>query len=122
MLGADSPDLVQWLVAGLLTPTAVVLLFLTKRIMLPSDCDQRVRQVLDQRDVEREAWDKGMAALEERNAALIADRDAWRAAHKEEAEARAAAERSAAKLMETSNLSVQLLEALQEAWRGREGR
>lgn len=58
--------------------------------------------------------------LADRLAAVIADRDAWREAAREEADARQASDRAAAQLMDSTNLSVQLLQALQEAMRGRE--
>ena len=72
-----------------------------------SEADSKVAQVERRAD-----------ALQDRLDHLVVDRDAWRDAHHEEARARQAAERAAAALMETGQISLALLSALKDALGG----
>lgn len=74
---------------------------------IESEANARVAQV------ERRAED-----LQDRLDHVIVDRDAWRDAYHEEARARQAAERAAAALMETGQISLALLSALKDALGG----
>lgn len=118
LLGAATPAALDWAV-GLVTPAVVLGLWLTGKLTLTRDCERRLAEMRDAHAAERDAVAATARALQKRIDALVADRDAWRAAHQEEAQARAAAERAGAKLMESTNLSVQLLDALQQSMRGK---
>jgi hypothetical protein len=61
------------------------------------------------------AHDNRVKALQSRLEAVIADRDAWREAHRVEVGARQSAEKATSQLMESSNVSMALLAALKDA-------
>lgn len=94
-------------------------LWLSGRVFTKATCDDRVAAAVAECDVERQGWGRERAALQARLDAVVADRDAWRATAKEEAEARQAAEKAAAALMESTNISLALLSALKDALQGR---
>lgn len=106
---------------------AFVIWLLLKRVLITSAeadarvaaaelrADDRVTAATAHCDLERAGWGRERSELTARIDTLIADRDAWHLAHGEETMARLAAERAAAALMESTNLSLALLAALKDA-------
>lgn len=97
----------------------VLWLWLTKKIMLVSDHDTALAVERRRADEQVESAELRVSDLQNRIDHLVVDRDAWREAHDAEVEARVAAEKAAAKLLETSDLSVRLLDALTESLRAK---
>lgn len=93
-------------------------LILKGTLVLGSDADERTRVATKAATAVAEAEKSQLTIraneLNARLDALIADRNAWRDAHGAEVEARRAAENTAAKLLDTGNLALALLEALKE--------
>lgn len=84
-----------------------------------ASCDTELAAVKATADVQATNAKVRVEALTDRIDHLVVDRDAWREAHREEAMARQAAERAAAALMETGQVSLALLGALKDALAGR---
>lgn len=97
----------------------VLWLWLGGKVMLSSDCDRRCAALEKAHAAELAEVASRNAVQADRIEALVVDRDAWREAHREETRARQAAERAAAALMETGQISLALLSALKDALAGR---
>jgi hypothetical protein len=97
----------------------VLWLWLGGKVTRTSDCDARVVALQAAHDAELAEARLKADVLQERVDALVVDRDAWREAHREETRARQAAEKAAAALMETGQISLALLSALKDALAGR---
>lgn len=128
-------DLQQWiqLVSGVVGGVGLgILVFLMVKgiIVTATSADERVR--VQQQSCETQvmliqsshadaltavnlAQDNRVKALTQRLDAVVADRDAWREAHSEEAGARRAAESATRQLMESGNVTMALLSALKDA-------
>lgn len=66
-------------------------------------------------EAKQEGAERVAAELRDRLASVRGDRDAWREAQREEVEARRAAERTSASLLEATNTTADLLAALRDA-------
>ena len=97
----------------------VLWLWLGGKVTRTSDCDATVAALAKSHATELAEVEARAAVLENRVEALVVDRDAWREAHREETRARQAAEKAAAALMETGQISLALLSALKDALAGR---
>ena len=84
-----------------------------------ASCDAELSAVRSEADSKVATTAAALARLQDRIDHLVVDRDAWREAHREEVLARQAAERAAAALMETGQISLALLAALKDALAGR---
>jgi hypothetical protein len=125
-------EVIEWLgiPAWILGIGTVLVLWLRGVIMLTSDhrgtveaqkaaCAAEVAAIRSETDARIREIERRADALQDRNEHLVSDRDAWRDAHHEETRARQAAERAAAALMETGQISLALLGALKDALAGR---
>jgi len=84
-----------------------------------TSCDAELAAVRGEADSKVGHTTRALERLQDRIDHLVVDRDAWREAHREEVRARQAAERAAAALMETGQISLALLSALKDALAGR---
>ncbi len=93
-------------------------LLLKRVVVMATDADKRVEEVKASEQMRRELQDASyqlqISSLTHRIDVMTGDRDAWKRAHHEESERAAAAERATAALLETSDLSNKLLDALRE--------
>lgn len=129
--GAPWPDWIG-LPANLFAVALLGWLLLTGRLVRREDCDARVQAEVERGD-ERVAAEqarlgaeveglKGQLTLQtDRVAALVEDRGAWRSAHGEEVVARNHAEFATRELLEATNVTVRLLDALERSVVGKEG-
>lgn len=108
-MNGGSGDLPQWIQTGVALAAVGFFLGLWLKGFL-----RRTADVEREKAALKEVQDARVAAAQARIDALVADRDAWRTAHSEEAAARRAAEQSAQQLMETSNIALGLLSALKD--------
>lgn len=124
----NAAEVISWLgipawIVGLGT---VLWLWLRGIVMLTKDhrealdarstaCEERVEAIQSEADSKVAEVERRVDALQDRLEHVVVDRDAWRDAHHEEARARQAAERAAAALMETGQISLALLAALKDA-------
>ena len=97
----------------------VLWLWLGGKVQRTTDCDATVAALAKAHTAELAEVEARAEALQQRVEALVVDRDAWREAHREETRARQAAEKAAAALMETGQISLALLSALKDALAGR---
>lgn len=105
------PDGVESLsvIAALVT---ILSLWLRGTLKRSKDCDEQATAAAA-------AAKAQLDAVQTRLDAVVADRDAWREAQREEAEARRAAERMARDMMESTNISLALLSALKDMAAGK---
>lgn len=90
-------------------------LWLSGRVMLAKDHQAALALERKRADEQVESAELRVADLQNRVEHLVVDRDAWREAHDAEVAARLAAEKAASKLLEASNVSVKLIDALTKA-------
>jgi hypothetical protein len=134
MLAADAP-FPEW-AAALGVPVwlgglaFVLWLWLGGKVVLATDrdkaladhrtsCDAELAAVRSEADSKVATTTAALGRLQDRIDHLVVDRDAWREAHREEVLARQAAERAAAALRDTGQISLALLAALKDALAGR---
>ncbi len=113
----------------------VIFLLLSRRLVLRTSVEERLKDQQDAHDlhvkqlaashetqtqaaasvtqIEIASRDTRIRMLEERQAALISDRDDWRGVAKEQSEARSFAERTAEKALDTAGMASQLLDTVQ---------
>lgn len=126
------PGLPQWLTSAGVIGTLILVLGLWIRgtLLRAKDCDARVQELKEShtrelaliRDAHADqltalnlAHDNRVKMLTQRLDAVVADRDAWRQAHSDEAEARRVGEHVNSQLMESTNVTMALLSALRES-------
>lgn len=84
-----------------------------------TSCDAELTAVRSEAAGRVASAEEAVRRLADRIEHVVVDRDAWREAHREEVLARQAADRAAAALMETGQISLALLAALKDALAGR---
>lgn len=129
------PPLPTWLtlvngVIGGIALGLILWLWLNGTLQRSKDCADRVAALNDSHAIEitlvqsahadaltalNLAHDNRVKLLLARLDAVVADRDAWRDAHNEEAAARRAAESATRQLMESGNIAMELLSALKDS-------
>lgn len=127
----NAGEIIEWLgiPAWILGIALNLVLWLRGVIMLTSDhrdavllaetnCEEKIEAIQSEADSKVAEVERRSATLTDRIEHLVVDRDAWRDAHHEEVKARQAAERAAAALMETGQISLALLSALKDALGG----
>lgn len=127
----NAGEVITWLgiPAWIIGLGTVLWLWLRGVVMLTSDhraalvartvaCDAQVEAIQAEADARVAEVERRVDGLQDRLDHVVVDRDAWRDAHHEEARARQAAERAAAALMETGQISLALLAALKDALGG----
>lgn len=90
-------------------------LWLSGRVMRTTDHQAALAAERQRTDEQVESAELRVADLQNRVEHLVVDRDAWREAHDAEVAARLAAEKAAAKLLDATNVSAKLIDALTKA-------
>jgi hypothetical protein len=93
----------------------LIWLLLTRKLVTRAERDEVLEALRVAHDSVMAEVEGRAGALANRVEALVVDRDAWREAHHEETRARQAAEKAAAALMESGQISLALLSALKDA-------
>jgi hypothetical protein len=93
----------------------LIWLLLTRKLVTRAERDEVLEALRVAHDSAMAEVEGRAGALANRVEALVVDRDAWREAHHEETRARQAAEKAAAALMESGQISLALLSALKDA-------
>lgn len=101
--------------ANLACVSLLLWLVLTGKLYRAEDMQAAVAAERARGDERVAAEHAQLVQLQDRVDALVADRDAWRVAHTAEVEARRLAEGASAKLLESTSVTVRLLDALERS-------
>lgn len=101
--------------ANLACVSLLLWLVLTGKLYRVEDMDRAVAAERARGDERVKAAEDRYRVLHERVEAVVTDRDAWRDAHTAEVEARRLAEGASAKLLESTSVTVRLLDALERS-------
>ena len=120
ILAADGPVPPEWLAyvntggtVGLLV--LIIFFWMTGKIMRSGDVEKLLEAANSHCEVRVEALERETSRIREDLAHVIADRDAWREAHREDVAACQAAERAASQLMESANLTASLIALVRDS-------